>query len=67
MSEFVERDEIIRSVAGQQGVDADLILRLLALEAEHSNLHAYGARSKLRRAAEALIDDAFLEALKAQG
>lgn len=59
---FGSREAIIRSVALEQGVDAELILNLLALEEEHSNLHAYGARARLRRAAEELIDDAYEKA-----
>ena len=56
MDGFGNREAIIRSVAQQHDVDADLILQLMALETEHSNLHAYGARGRLRRAAEGLID-----------
>jgi membrane-bound lytic murein transglycosylase B len=53
-----KREPTIRTVAQEKGVDPELILALLALESDHGNLHAYGARSKLRRAAETLIDAA---------
>jgi hypothetical protein len=59
VEDFISREAIIRSVSEEQGVDPDLILELLALEPQHSNLHGYGARARLRRAAEALIDAAF--------
>jgi hypothetical protein len=53
-----KREPTIRAVAKEKGVEPELILALLALERENANLHAYGARGKLRRAAEALIDAA---------
>lgn len=54
-----QRDDVVRAVATQHKLDPQLLLALIGLEAEHANLHAYGARGKLRRAAENLIDAAF--------
>lgn len=60
MSDLVtKREPTIRTVAEEKGVDPELILALLALEQDFANLHAYGARGKLRRAAEALVDASF--------
>jgi len=58
MDTFSKREPVIRSVAEAKGVDPQLIMNLLGLESTHANLHAYGARKKLRRAAETLIDQA---------
>lgn len=53
------RQDVVRDVATQHGLDPQLLLDLIGLEAEHTNLHAYGARGRMRRAAENLIDAAF--------
>lgn len=39
----------IDGVAASTGVDAALIVELLALESRHQNLHGWGARPQLRR------------------
>ena len=52
-----KREPIIREVAAEKGVEPELIVNLLGLEREFSNLHGYGARGKLRRAAEKMIDE----------
>jgi membrane-bound lytic murein transglycosylase B len=54
-----KREPTIRAVAQEREVDPELILALLGLESDFANLHAHGARGKLRRAAESLIDKAF--------
>jgi hypothetical protein len=51
-----DRGEIIAAVAEQTGVDPDLIVSLLALEPNHRNLHAWGARPSLRRDIDRLIE-----------
>ena len=42
-------------------MDPALVLALLALEDGHRNLHGYGARPRLRRAAERIIDEAYAD------
>jgi hypothetical protein len=59
MTGFGDRAEIMRTVAGEHGVDPVLVQSLLDLEADHHNLHGYGARPALRRAAEEILDAAF--------
>ena len=57
MSDIIKkREPTIRAVAEEKGVDPELVLALLALEQEFANLQAHGARGKLRRASERLID-----------
>ncbi len=51
-------DRIVREVAAEQNVDPELLIRLLRLEEEHSELHGWGARPRLRRAAEQILDAA---------
>lgn len=54
------RTPVIRTVAEEKGVEPELIVSLIGLENDFTNLHAYGARGKLRRAAEKLVDSALL-------
>ncbi len=58
-----KREPTIRRVAVEKGMDPELILALLALERDFPTLHGYGARGRLRRAAEALIDASLATAL----
>lgn len=58
MTRLTDRERIVREVCDDTGVDPALVLDLLALEDGHRNLHGYGARPKLRRAAERIIDTA---------
>ena len=58
MTRLTDRERIVEEVCGETGVDPALVLSLLALEDGHRNLHGYGARPRLRRAAEKIIDDA---------
>ena len=51
-------DRIVREVAAEQAVDPELLIRLLRLEEEHRELHGWGARPRLRRAAEQILDAA---------
>ena len=67
MDVFSKRVAIVRTVADEKNVDAKLIGDLLALETEFANLHAYGARPRLRRAAEKLIDAALVRQDGASG
>jgi hypothetical protein len=60
MSDIIrKREPTIRAVAEEKGVDPELILALLALERDFPILQAHGARGKMRRAAESLIDASF--------
>lgn len=61
MTRLTDRERIVEEVCSETGVDASLVLTLLALEDGHRNLHGYGARPKLRRAAERIIDAAYAE------
>ena len=58
MTRLTDRAGIVEDVCAETGVDAGLVMRLLALEDGHRNLHGYGARPRLRRAAEQIIDEA---------
>lgn len=58
MARLTDLERIVGEVCGETGVDPALVLSLLALEDDHKNLHGYGARPKLRRAAERIIDTA---------
>jgi len=51
-----QKQEIIAEVAGANGVSAEILRELLALEKEFDNLHAWGARPALRRRMAELID-----------
>lgn len=51
-----DQDQLIRALALKNGVSADLVVRLLALEEEFPNLHAWGVRPELRRRMTALVD-----------
>ena len=64
---IAKREPTIRAVAEEKGVDPTLILSLLSLERDFANLHAHGARGKLRRAAEALVDASFATLPEADG
>jgi len=59
MTRLTDRERIVEEVCGETDVDPALLLALLALEDGHRNLHGYGARPRLRRAAEQIIDQAF--------
>lgn len=52
-----QKQRIIAEVASANGVGADLLSNLLALEKEFDNLHAWGARPALRRRMAELIDE----------
>lgn len=67
MDVFSKREPIIREVAAEVDVDPQLILDLLTLETEFKSLHAYGARGRLRRAAEKLIDAAMPDKSGSEG
>lgn len=55
---FEDHSDLIRRIAEDNAVPVDLIRKILELEPEFRNLHAWGARPALRRALAALIDDA---------
>lgn len=46
----------IELVSSQNGVSAETLRQLLALEENHSNLHTWGARPALRRQIGAIIE-----------
>jgi hypothetical protein len=48
--------DVIADVCATNQVDPELLLKLVELEPLHRNLHAYGARPKLRREIETLIE-----------
>jgi hypothetical protein len=50
--------ELIVKVARVNGVAPELVEELLALEPQHANLHAWGARPALRRCLAEIIDNA---------
>lgn len=53
---LTDQKELIRELSLKNGVSADLIERLLALEDAFPNLHAWGVRPELRRRMTALVD-----------
>ena len=61
MTRLTDRERIVEEVCSETGVDASLVLTLFSFEDGHRNLHGYGARPKLRRAAERIIDAAYAE------
>lgn len=48
--------DVIAEVSAANEVSGELLLQLVKLEPEHRNLHGYGARPKLRRAIEAILE-----------
>lgn len=61
----VEYREVIERVAGEAGVPVSIIMELLALEPQHQNLHAWGARPALRREIVAIVDRAIAAGMAA--
>ena len=55
---FEEHSGLIRQIAEDNAVPVELIRQILELEPKYRNLHAWGARPALRRALDALVDDA---------
>ena len=55
---FEDHSDLIRRIAENNQVPVDLIRDIVELEPKFRNLHAWGARPALRRALDALIDDA---------
>lgn len=60
---FEEHSDLIRQIAESNEVPVELIWQILELEPEYRNLHAWGARPALRRALDALVDDALSSGL----
>ena len=56
--QFEEHSDLIRQIAENNGVPVELIRRILELEPNYRNLHAWGARPALRRKLAALVDEA---------
>lgn len=53
---FEDHPELIEAAAAANGVSADLVWRILRLEPEFRNLHAYGNRPPFRRKLAELVD-----------
>jgi hypothetical protein len=49
-------EQQIELVSSQNGVSAETLRQLLALEESHRNLHTWGARPALRREIDAIIE-----------
>lgn len=59
MNDLTDREAVVRDICAEYEIDPSLVMSLLALEENHTNLHAYGARPRLRRAAEVILERSF--------
>jgi hypothetical protein len=53
---LAQYEDVITAVCIANDVPADLVLALIRLEPLHRNLQAYGAKTRLRREIEALLE-----------
>ncbi len=54
------REKIVEDICRDRKIDPALIFELLALESEHRDLFAWGARPNLRRDIEKIVEKALL-------
>ena len=67
MTRAYDHRDLIAAVASKNEVSVEVIERLIDLEGDFQNLHAYGARSNFRSRINAIIDVALQQARVADG